>query len=111
MPQNNATEQIAQLLNVEFPPPLDPSAIKSLQKARPGYQTVSAKTTPMPSGWTALKQGLADVTRLEPVEHLLEKLYLSERAVLMYFFDRCGKYFRHEGEMSQIFQSCFPPIR
>jgi len=37
MPQNNTTEQIAQLLGVEFPPPLDPSEIKSL----PGYQIVA----------------------------------------------------------------------
>lgn len=30
MPNNNLTEQIAQLLGVKFPPSLDPSAIKSL---------------------------------------------------------------------------------
>ncbi len=41
MPNNNVTEQIAQLLGVEFPPPLDPSEIKSLQKALPGYQAVA----------------------------------------------------------------------
>jgi hypothetical protein len=27
MPNNNVTDQIAQLLGVEFPPPLDPSEI------------------------------------------------------------------------------------
>jgi hypothetical protein len=37
MPQNNLIEQIAQLLDVEFPPSLDPSEIKSL----PGYQAVA----------------------------------------------------------------------
>ena len=41
MSNNNVTEQIVQLLGVEFPPPLDPSAIKSLQKALPGYQAVA----------------------------------------------------------------------
>jgi hypothetical protein len=42
MPQkNNITDQIAQLLDVEFPPPLELSAIKSLQKALPGHQAVA----------------------------------------------------------------------
>lgn len=41
MPQNNVTEQIAQLLGVEFQPPLDSPVIKSLQKALPGYQAVT----------------------------------------------------------------------
>ncbi len=41
MAQNNITDQIAQLLGVEFPLHLDPSEIKSLQKARPGYQAVA----------------------------------------------------------------------
>jgi hypothetical protein len=42
MPNNNFTDQIAQLLVTDFPPPLDPSKIKSLQKKRPGYQAVAA---------------------------------------------------------------------
>ena len=29
MPNNNVTEQIVQLLGVEFPPPLDPSEINT----------------------------------------------------------------------------------
>jgi hypothetical protein len=45
MPQNNITDQIAQLLGVEFPPPLDSSAIKSLQKALPGYQAVAIQVS------------------------------------------------------------------
>jgi hypothetical protein len=39
MPNNNITDQI---LGVEFPPPLDTSEIKSLQKALPDYQAVAA---------------------------------------------------------------------
>ncbi|WP_339137559.1 MAG: hypothetical protein WGN25_05710 [Candidatus Electrothrix sp. GW3-4] len=87
MPQNNLTEQIAQLLGVEFPPSLDPSAIKSLQKALPGYKAVAddaarfcqnhTDAPRLDEVRTSLEQGLADVARLEPVEHLLQQLYLS----------------------------------
>lgn len=39
MPETNVTEQIAHLMGGEYPLPLTPPAIKSPQKALPGYQT------------------------------------------------------------------------
>ena len=82
MPNNNVTEQIAQLLGVKFPPPLDPSEIRSLQKSRPGYQAVADDATRFCQNHAdalrldevraSLEQGLADVARLEPVNITLQ---------------------------------------
>ena len=87
MPEKTLTEQIAELLGVEFLPPLEPSEIRELQKALPGYQAVAddaarfcqnhADALRLDKVRASLEQGLADVARLEPIEHLLEKLYLS----------------------------------
>ncbi|MGX9727701.1 MAG: hypothetical protein ACTFAK_10405 [Candidatus Electronema sp. VV] len=38
MPEKTPTEQIAEILGVEFLPLLDPSDVRELQKALPGYQ-------------------------------------------------------------------------
>jgi hypothetical protein len=87
MPEKTPTEQIAELLNVEFHPLLDPSDVRELQKALPGYQAVAddaarfalkhKDTLKLDKVRASIQQGLDDVNRLEPVEHLLEKLYLS----------------------------------
>jgi len=87
MPEKTPTEQIAELLNVEFHPLLDPSDVRELQKALPGYQAVAddaarfalkhKDTLKLDKVRASIQQGLDDVVRLEPVEHLLEKLYLS----------------------------------
>nr|VFJ43850.1 MAG: hypothetical protein BECKFW1821A_GA0114235_100546 [Candidatus Kentron sp. FW] len=81
-------EKVAELLKVEFLPPLDPGDAQSLHKALPGYQAVAddtarlvkkhGKTLNLDAAVLAdLEQGLADVNRLEPPERLLEKLRLS----------------------------------
>jgi len=87
MPEKTPTEQIAELLNVEFHPLLDPSDVRELQKALPGYQAVAddaarfalkhKDTLKLDKVRASIQKGLDDVVRLEPVEHLLEKLYLS----------------------------------
>lgn len=87
MPEKTPTEQIAELLGVEFLPLLEPSDVRELQKALPGYQAVAddaarfcqkhGDVLRLDEVRASLEQGLADVTRLEPVEHLLEKLHLS----------------------------------
>jgi hypothetical protein len=87
MPEKTPTEQIAELLNVEFHPLLDPSDVRELQKALPGYQAVAddaarfalkhKDTLKLDKVRASIQQGLDDVARLEPIEHLLEKLYLS----------------------------------
>ncbi|CAK8713733.1 MAG: hypothetical protein CDV28_101147 [Candidatus Electronema aureum] len=87
MSEKTPTEQIAELLGVEFLPLLEPSDVRELQKALPGYQAVAddaarfaqkhKDTLKLDKVRASIEQGLADVARLEPVEHLLEKLYLS----------------------------------
>ncbi|MGR0482778.1 MAG: hypothetical protein ACTFAL_15630 [Candidatus Electronema sp. V4] len=87
MPEKTPTEQIAEILGVEFLPLLDPSEVRELQKALPGYQAVAddaarfalkhKDTLKLDKVRASIQQGLDDVARLEPVEHLLEKLYLS----------------------------------
>ena len=99
MPEQTVTEQIAEILNVEFPSPPDPSLVKTLHRALPGYQTVAddaarfaqqhEELLNLNAVRTALEQALADVNQLEPVEHLLERLYQSVYYQRLQATDRC----------------------
>lgn len=121
MPNNALTEQIAQLLGVEFPPPLDPSEIKSLQKALPGYQAVAddaarfcqnhADALRLDEVRVSLEQGLADVARLEPVEHLLEKLYLSVYHQRLQTTAKCMEGLYDTTRRIRDFAEAFPEIK
>ncbi|MCI5121113.1 MAG: hypothetical protein D3908_07990 [Candidatus Electrothrix sp. AUS4] len=121
MPENNITDQIAQLLGVEFPPPLDPSEIKSLQKALPGYQAVAddaarfcqnhADALRLDEVRASLEQGLADVAHLEPVEHLLEKLYLSVYHQRLQATAKCMEGLYDTTRRIRDFAEAFPEIK
>ena len=99
MPEQTVTEQIAALLNVEFPSPPDPSLVKALHRSLPGYQAVAddaarfaqqhEELLNLNAVRTALEQAVADVNQLEPVEHLLERLYQSVYYQRLQATDRC----------------------
>nr|VFJ67611.1 MAG: hypothetical protein BECKDK2373B_GA0170837_11959 [Candidatus Kentron sp. DK]VFJ68776.1 MAG: hypothetical protein BECKDK2373C_GA0170839_11945 [Candidatus Kentron sp. DK] len=44
MPDKTNIEKVAELLKVEFLPPLDPGDAQSLHKALPGYQAIADDT-------------------------------------------------------------------
>ncbi|XCN71598.1 MAG: hypothetical protein Q3M24_14925 [Candidatus Electrothrix aestuarii] len=87
MPEKTVTEQIAEILNVEFPSPPDPSQVKALHRALPGYQNVvddairfaekHGTLLNLDGIRSSLEQSKTNVNHLEPVEHLLERLYQS----------------------------------
>ncbi len=92
--------QIAALLGVEILPPLDANEIQSLHKALPGYQAIAddaarfvqkhKETLKLDDAVLAgLENGLADVLRLEPAEHLLDRLHLSVYHQRLQATDRC----------------------
>nr|VFK25877.1 MAG: hypothetical protein BECKMB1821G_GA0114241_101641 [Candidatus Kentron sp. MB]VFK27232.1 MAG: hypothetical protein BECKMB1821I_GA0114274_100292 [Candidatus Kentron sp. MB]VFK75104.1 MAG: hypothetical protein BECKMB1821H_GA0114242_101541 [Candidatus Kentron sp. MB] len=87
-PEKKLLREITQLLQVENLPSLSGSEIRSLHKALPGYQAIADDTARFirkhaqtlnlaPSVLINIEQGLAQVHHLQPVERLLEKLYLS----------------------------------
>lgn len=87
MPETPIADQIAALLHVEFHPLLEPAEVQGLHRALPGYQVVAddaarfaqrhEELLQLGPARAALEESLAEVTQLEPVEHLLERLYLS----------------------------------
>nr|VFJ57552.1 MAG: hypothetical protein BECKFW1821B_GA0114236_10352 [Candidatus Kentron sp. FW] len=87
-PEKADLEKIAKLLDVQYQPPLDAGDIQSLNKSLPGYQAITDDIARFvekhggtlnldPDVLVSFQQGLADVQRLEPAEHLLEKLHTS----------------------------------
>jgi hypothetical protein len=100
MPEQTDLEKVAELLNVEILPPLDANEIQSLHKSLPGYQAVADDAARFvqkhkdalkldAAVLAGLEQGLAEVKRLEPAEHLLDKLHLSVYHQRLQATDRC----------------------
>lgn len=99
MPEKTVTEQIADILNVEFPAPPDSSEVKSLHRSLPGYQALAddaarfaqqhGELLNLNQIQVALEQALTEVNHLEPIEHLLDKLYQSVYYQRLQATDRC----------------------
>lgn len=120
MPEQNITEQIAELLNVEFPPPPDPSHVKALHRSLPGYQTVADDAARFAEKHgtllnldevrSGLEQGLARVNHLEPLEHLLERLYQSVYYQRLQATDRCMEGLYDITRRIRDFSEAYPEI-
>ncbi len=77
MPEKTPTEQIAEILGVEFLPLLDPSDVRELQKALPGYHAVAddaarfaqkhKDTLKLDQVRASIEQGLADANKRQHI--------------------------------------------
>ena len=114
-------DQIAALLGVEILPPLDANEIQSLHKALPGYQAIAddaarfvqkhKETLKLDDAVLAgLEDGLAEVKRLEPAEHLLEKLHLSVYHQRLQATDRCMEAMYDTTRRIRDFAEAYPEI-
>ena len=114
-------DQIAALLGVEILPPLDANEIQSLHKALPGYQAIAddaarfvqkhKETLKLDDAVLAgLEDGLAEVKRLEPAEHLLEKLHLSVYHQRLQATDRCMEALYGTTRRIRDFAEAYPEI-
>lgn len=121
MPEKTDLEKVAELLNVEYLPPLGGSEAQSLHKALPGYQAVAddAARFVQKHGQTlkldasvlaALQDGLADVQHLEPAEKLLEKLHLSVYHQRLQATDRCMEALYGTTRRIRDFAEAYPEI-
>ena len=114
-------DQIAALLGVEILPPLDANEIQSLHKALPGYQAIAddaarfvqkhKETLKLDDAVLAgLEDELAEVKRLEPAEHLLEKLHLSVYHQRLQATDRCMEAMYDTTRRIRDFAEAYPEI-
>ncbi|WP_339137281.1 MAG: hypothetical protein WGN25_04615 [Candidatus Electrothrix sp. GW3-4] len=120
MPEKTVTEQIAEILDVEFPPPPDPSQVKALHRALPGYQTVvddairfaekHGTLLNLDEIRSSLEQAKTDVNHLEPVEHLLERLYHSVYYQRLLGTDRCMEGLYDITRRIRDFSEAYPEI-
>ena len=120
MPEPTITEQIAALLGVEFPPPPDPSQVKTMHRALPGYQVAAddaarfaeehADLLNLSEIRTALEQALADVNQFEPIEYLLERLYKSIYYQRLQATDRCMEGLYDLTRRIRDFSEAYPEI-
>jgi hypothetical protein len=121
MPEKTDLEKVAELLNVEILPPLDANEIQSLHKSLLGYQAVADDAARFvqkhkdalkldAAVLAGLTDGLADVLRLEPPEHLLEKLHLSVYHQRLQATDRCMGAMYDTARRVRDFAEAFPEI-
>ena len=121
MPEKTDLEKVAELLNVEILPPLDSGDIQSLHKSLPGYQAVAddaarfaqkhKETLKLDDAVLAdLEQGRAEVLRLEPAEHLFEKLHLSVYHQRLQATDRCMEGLYDLSRRIRDFAEAYPEI-
>jgi hypothetical protein len=121
MPEKTDLEKVAELLHVEYLPPLDGSEAQSLHKALPGYQAVAddAARFVQKHGETlrlggdilaGLQDGLADVLHLEPAEKLLDKLHLSVYHQRLQATDRCMAALYDTTRRIRDFAEAYPEI-
>jgi hypothetical protein len=121
MPEKTDLEKVAELLNVEILPPLDANEIQSLHKSLPGYQAVADDAARFvqkhkdalkldAAVLAGLEQGLAEVKRLEPPEHLLEKLHLSVYHQRLQATDRCMEAMYGPTRRVRDFAEAYPEI-
>jgi len=123
MPNDNVTiEQVAELLGVEFTPPLDPSDVQGLHKSLPGYQAMVDDTSRLvqehaetlrlsPEVKADLIQGLDEVKKLEPIENLLEQLYQSVYHQRLQATSRCMEGLYSTSRRIREFENAYPKIR
>nr|VFJ58110.1 MAG: hypothetical protein BECKDK2373C_GA0170839_106318 [Candidatus Kentron sp. DK] len=121
MPDKTDIEKVAELLKVQFLPPLDPGDAQSLHKALPGYQAIAddtarlvkkhGKTLNLDAAVLAdLEQGLADINRLEPPERLLDKLRLSVYHQRIQATDKCMGGMYDTARRIRDFAEAYPEI-
>ncbi|MCI5121510.1 MAG: hypothetical protein D3908_10035, partial [Candidatus Electrothrix sp. AUS4] len=123
MPEERVTiEQVAELLGVQLTPPLDPSDVQALHKALPGYQAMVDDTAALvqehnetlrlsPEVMADLKQGLAEVKRLEPIEDLLNQLQQSVYHQRLQATSRCMEGLYKSSRRIREFENAYPEIR
>ena len=123
MPEERVTiEQVAELLGVQLTPPLDPSDVQALHKALPGYQGMVDDTAELvqehnetlrlaPEVMADLEQGLAEVKRLEPIEHLLDRLQQSVYHQRLQATSRCMEGLYKSSRRIREFENAYPEIR
>lgn len=122
MPEERVTiEQVAELLGVKSTPPLAPSDVQALHKALPGYQAMVDDTAALvqehnetlrlsPEVMANLRQGLAEVKKLEPIEHLLEYLYHSVYHQRLQATSRCMEGMYSSSRRIREFENAYPEI-
>uniref|UniRef100_UPI004057BA2D hypothetical protein n=1 Tax=Candidatus Electronema sp. TaxID=2698783 RepID=UPI004057BA2D len=121
MSEKTDLEKVAELLNVEILSPLDSGDILSLHKALPGYQAVADDAARFvqkhkdalkldAAVLAGLTDGLAEVKRLEPPEHLLEKLHLSVYHQRLQATDRCMEAMYDTTRRIRDFAEAYPEI-
>lgn len=123
MPEEEATiEQVAELLGVQLTPPLDASDVQALHKALPGYQAMVDDTAALvqehnetlrlsPEVLADLRQGLATVKKLEPIEHLLDQLQQSVYHQRLQATSRCMEGLFSASRRIREFENAYPDIR
>ena len=122
MPEKTLQEKIAELLNVEFAPPLEADEVQALLKALPGYQAIvddvsqlaqqHAETLHLaPAVLADLDQGLAAVKQLEPIEQLLERLHQSIYHQRLQATSRCMEGLFSVSRRIREFENACPEIR
>lgn len=115
-------EQVAELLGVQIEAPLDPSDVRGLHKALPGYQAMVDDTARLvqehaatlrlePSITADLKQGMAEVKQLEPLEHLLERLYQTVYHQRLQATSRCMEGLYGTSRRIREFENAYPEIK
>lgn len=121
MPEQTLIEQLAAVLNVEIVSPMGGSEAQGLHKALPGYQAVVddaarfvqqyGETLKLDASVLAdLQEGLAEVHRLEPGEHALEKLHQSVYHQRLRATDRCMEGLYDTTRRIREFSNAYPDI-
>ena len=123
MPEERVTiEQVAELLGVNVTSPLDPSEVQALHKALPGYQAMVDDTAALvqehnetlrlsPEVMNDLRQGLAEVKKLEPIEHLLTQLQQSVYHQRLQATSRCMEGLYQSSRRIRESENAYPEIR
>ncbi|WP_339133868.1 MAG: hypothetical protein WGN25_13900 [Candidatus Electrothrix sp. GW3-4] len=121
MPEQTLIEQLAAVLNVEVIAPMDGSEAQGMHKALPGYQAVAddaarfvqkhGQTLNLDASVLAdLTEGLAEVLRLEPGEHALDKLQQSVYHQRLRGTDRCMEGLYNSTRRIRDFSEAYPDI-
>ena len=115
-------EQVAEALAVEISPPLDGSYVQGLYKALPGYQAMVNDTASLiqrhaetlnlaPAVLADIQEGLNDVNRLEPIEHILERLHQSVYHQRLQATSRCMEGLYDTSRRLREFANAYPEIK
>ena len=123
MPENKSLmERVAELLGVEYLPPLEASEVQMLRKALPGYQAIADDTSRLaqehagtlhlsPAVLADINDGLAEVKRLEPIELLLERLHQSVYHQRLQATSRCMEGLYGASRRIREFENACPEIK